>query len=210
MKFLDRFLRRQNSSLQEFTPEQIKQFFNRSAGDDEHYPSEIDQRIWHVKLMLDYLGNLNGARVADVGSGKGRFAKVLKERNPRAQVIALDLAEAMLRFVPSSIDRLAATMTALPLASESCQAAFAMESLEHAVDIPAAVAEMARIVKPGGRILIIDKNAEAWGRLKTPAWERWFGQEELEGLLRRHCRRVSSQPISYWEDVPPLSAHWLP
>ena len=51
------------------------------------------------------------------------------------------------------------------------------------MDIPAAVAELARIVEPGGRIVIIDKNAEAWGRLETPEWERWFGRKELERLL---------------------------
>jgi len=102
-------------------------------------------------------------------------------------------------------------MTALPLAGDSCDAAYATESLEHAVDIPAAVAELARIVKRGGRIVIIDKNAEAWGRLETPQWERWFGRKELERLLKRHCRRVSSQFISYWEDVEPdgLFLAWL-
>jgi malonyl-CoA O-methyltransferase len=41
--------------------------------------------------------------------------------------------------------------------------------------------------------VIIDKNAEAWGRLETPAWERWFGRKELEKLLARHCRKVSSR-----------------
>ena len=56
---------------------------------------------------------------------------------------------------------------------------------------------------PGGRIVIIDKNAEHWGRLKTPAWEKWFRREALEKLLRRDCSQVSSQLISYWEDVPP-------
>jgi len=102
-------------------------------------------------------------------------------------------------------------MTALPLATGAFDGAYATESLEHAVDIPAAVAELARIVKPGGRIVIIDKNADAWGRLETPAWERWFGRKELEKLLARHCREVSSRPISYWEDVEPdgLFLAWL-
>jgi len=102
-------------------------------------------------------------------------------------------------------------MTALPIASGSCDAAYATESLEHAVDIPAAVAELARIVKRGGRIAIIDKNAAAWGRLETPAWERWFDRKELEKLLGRHCHRVRSQYISYWEDVQPdgLFLAWL-
>jgi ubiquinone/menaquinone biosynthesis C-methylase UbiE len=94
-------------------------------------------------------------------------------------------------------------MTALPFANDAFDAAYATESLEHAVNIEAAVAEMCRVVRPGGRIVIIDKNAEHWGRLETPAWEKWFKRGELEKLLRRHCREVSSDFISYWEDVPP-------
>lgn len=182
---------------------EIRAFFNQAAADEEHYPSTIDPRILHVKLILDHMGELERGRVADIGCGKGRFARIVKERYPGAQVVALDLAEAMLAHAPSQLDRVAASMTALPIATESVDAAYATESLEHAIDIPAAVAELARIVAPGGRIVIIDKNAGAWGRLETPEWERWFGQRELEQLLARHCRRVWSQPVSYWEDVAP-------
>jgi ubiquinone/menaquinone biosynthesis C-methylase UbiE len=184
-------------------PATIRAFFNEAAADEEHYPSTIDPRILHVKVVLEHLGDLNGKRVADVGCGKGRFARIVKDRNPGASVIALDLAEAMLRGIPPDIERVAASMTALPLATGVFDGAYATESLEHAVDIPAAVAELARIVKTGGHIVIIDKNAEAWGRLQTPEWEQWFGRKELEKLLSRHCREVTSRPLSYWEDVEP-------
>jgi ubiquinone/menaquinone biosynthesis C-methylase UbiE len=189
----------------------IRAFFNQAAADEEHYPSAIDPRIYHVKLVLDHIGGTRLGRIADIGCGKGRFARIVKERFPAASVVAVDLAEAMLARVPEGIERVAASMTAVPIASDSCDAAYATESLEHAVDIPAAVAELSRIVKPSGRIVIIDKNAEEWGRLETPQWERWFGRKELERLLKRHCRRVSSQFISYWEDVEPdgLFLAWL-
>jgi len=67
------------------------------------------------------------------------------------------------------------------------------------------------VVKPGGRIVIIDKNAAHWRRLKTPEWEKWFTRSEIERLLHRDCREVSSRPISYWEDVKPdgLFLAWL-
>jgi len=195
----------------EHDPAAIREFFNQAAADEEHYPSTIDPRIFHVQLVLGHLGDLAGKRVADVGCGKGRFARIVRERHPQASVVALDVAEAMLRHVPQGIERVAATMTALPLATASCDGAYATESLEHAVDIPTAVAELSRVVKPGGRIVIIDKNVEAWGRLETPAWERWFGRKELEKLLARSCREVTSRPISYWEDVEPdgLFLAWL-
>ena len=80
-----------------------------------------------------------------------------------------------------------------------------------AVAIEKAVGEICRVVKTGGRIVIIDKNAEQWGRLKTPEWEKWFNRKELERLLARDCRKVSSRLISYWEDVEPdgLFLAWL-
>jgi ubiquinone/menaquinone biosynthesis C-methylase UbiE len=202
MSILQRLWRRQ-PPVRTADPATIRDFFNKAAADEEHYPSTIDPRILHVKVVLEHLGDLNGKRVADVGCGKGRFARIVKERNPGASVVALDLAEAMLRPISPEIERVAASMTSLPLASEAFDGAYATESLEHAVNIPAAVAELARIVRPGGRIVIIDKNAEAWGRLKTPEWERWFSRKELERLLSRHCREVNSRPLSYWEDVEP-------
>ena len=191
--------------------DEIRRSFNEAAADEEHFPSTIDPRIYHVQLILEYFGDLRTGRALDVGCGKGRFARILKERNPDALVAGLDLAEAMLRFVPKEIAPCSASMTHLPFTNDSFDAAYATESLEHAVDIEQAVAEICRVVKPGGKIVIIDKNAEHWGRLKTPAWEKWFRRKELEKLLGRHCTEVSSRFISYWEDVEPdgLFLAWL-
>ena len=190
---------------------EIIDHFNEAAADEENFPSTIDPRIYHVQLILDYFGDLNGRRVLDVGSGKGRFARVLKERHPGASICAFDLSEAMLRSVPAGINTCGGSMTALPFGSDVFDCAYAIESLEHAVDIETAIDEMCRVAKPDGRIVIIDKNAEQWGRLKTPAWEKWFDRKEIERLLKRHCGEVSSRTISYWEDVAPdgLFFAWL-
>jgi ubiquinone/menaquinone biosynthesis C-methylase UbiE len=157
------------------------------------------------------MGPLAGKRVLDVGCGKGRFARILKERCPEAELWGLDISEEMLRYVPEGIHTRAGSMTELPFEDGWFDGAYATESLEHAVEIERAVAEICRVVKPGGRIAIIDKNAEQFGRLKTPEWEKWFTRESLEKLLGRHCREVSSRFISYWEDVEPdgLFLAWL-
>lgn len=193
------------------SPLEIAAFFNEASRDEEHFPSTIDERILHVREVLDWCGDLNGKTVADVGCGKGRFARIVQERNPGARVVGIDIAEAMLRCVPVGIWPCVGSLTAIPLCSGSCDAAYATESLEHAVDIEGAIAELCRILKPGGRLVIIDKNKEHWGRLETPQWEKWFGQGELEGMLRRHCGHVESRAISYWEEETPdgLFLAWL-
>ncbi len=189
----------------------IRSSFDDAAKDEEHFPSTIDPRIFHVKLIAEHLGNIAGKRILDVGCGKGRFARVFQEQQPEAELWGLDISEEMLRFVPAGIHTKAGSMTELPFEDAFFDGAYATESLEHAVEIDKAVAEICRIVKPGGRIAIIDKNAEQWGRLATPEWEKWFTRKELENLLKRDCRTVSSRLISYWEDVEPdgLFLAWL-
>ena len=192
-----------STTLDDRLREEIRRSFDEASRDEEHFPSTIDPRIQHVQVILKFFGDLADKRVLDVGCGKGRFARVLQERNPEAEVWGLDISEEMLRYVPAGIHTRVGSMTELPFADSTFDCAYATESLEHAVDIGRAVDEICRVVKPGGKLVIIDKNAGHWGQLETPRWERWFGRKELEDLFRRHCRVVRSEYLSYWEDVKP-------
>src|SRR5579862_3559703 len=84
---------------------EIIRHFNQAASDEENFPSTIDPRIYHVQLILEYFGDLTKKSVLDVGCGKGRFARVLRERFPDSAIVGFDLAEAMLRHVPAGISR---------------------------------------------------------------------------------------------------------
>lgn len=215
MSWMRRLLKRSKTAApQTMTPdleEKIRRSFDEASRDEEHFPSTIDPRIWHVKLVLEHMGDLAGKRVLDVGCGKGRFARIVAEHNPEGEIWGLDISEEMLKYVPPPVHTRAGSMTALPFDDGWFDGAYATESLEHAVEIDRAVGEMCRVVKPGGRLLIIDKNAEHFGKLKTPEWEKWFDRRELENLLRRWCSHVESRPISYWEDVEPdgMFLAWL-
>jgi ubiquinone/menaquinone biosynthesis C-methylase UbiE len=203
MGLLERFFRRKAALTPDLAAE-IRRSFEEAAADEEHFPSTIDPRILHVRAVLEGIAPLEeGARVLDAGCGKGRFAVHVKTAHPRATVVALDLAAAMVRCAPPELERVAGSMLELPFPDAAFDAAYATESLEHAVDIEAAVDELCRVVKRGGRLVIIDKNARHWGRLETPPWEKWFREEELLRLLRRRCRSAACRPISYWEDVAP-------
>lgn len=181
----------------------IRTSFEQAASDEEHFPSTIDPRIYHVQLIARHFGDMNGKLALDAGCGKGRFARVLQDQNPQARIVALDLALAMLQHAKPPLAPVCGTLTQYPFRDNSFDFVYATESLEHAVDIDAAVAELTRVLKPGGRLVIIDKNVEHWGRFETPTWERWFDRKAMERLLARHCREVSSDFISYWEDVEP-------
>src|SRR5215472_2532312 len=101
---------------QQLTPDlrqRIRSSFDEASQDEEHFPSTIDPRIYHVKLILDYFGDLAEKRVLDVGCGKGRFARILQDRHPRAEIWGLDISAEMLKFVPEGIHTRTGAMTEL-------------------------------------------------------------------------------------------------
>lgn len=134
--------------------------------------------------------------VADIGCGKGRFARGLRKLKPDCVVLGVDLAPRLLDYSPE-LPRLVGSAENLPLATESVDSVYAVEVLEHSANLPAAVAELARVTRTGGSITVIDKPGERWGALPTATWERWPIDEELKGLLATHCDDVTSLPVGY-------------
>jgi ubiquinone/menaquinone biosynthesis C-methylase UbiE len=211
IRWVSRFFSRGPRRLTPPLRDQIRRSFDQASQDEEHFPSTIDPRIYHVRLIQEFFGDLAGKRILDAGCGKGRFARILHETDSSARICGLDISPKMLKFVPRGVSSVAGSMTSLPFASESFDCVYATESLEHAVEIETAVSELCRVLRPGGHLVIIDKNVEQFGKLKTPAWEKWFDRKEVEALLERDCREVSSRFISYWEDVEPdgMFLAWL-
>lgn len=77
-------------------------------------------------------------------------------------------------------------MRALPLEDASVDAAFANMVLHHAEDPPSMLREMARVVKPGGVVAIVDEVEHPFAWMHEEHADVWLGFEkgQVEGFFR--------------------------
>jgi len=107
---------------------------------------------------------VRGARLLDVACGTGRFLTFVKDNYPRLDVTALDLSEAYLRQARQNLapwtrwSTVQAPAEALPVADASQDVVtciYLFHELPKKVRAQAA-AEMARVLKPGGLLVLVD------------------------------------------------------
>jgi malonyl-CoA O-methyltransferase len=138
-----------------------------------------------------------GDRVAEIGCGKGRLLKSVYQKFPDTQCVGVDISSKMIAHVPDSIQRLEGSLEDIPCPDNSFDVVFSVETIEHSANPEAAIREMIRIARPGGSIILIDKQRSHWGRKTCPPWERWPDIHELKGLISIGCDQVFARPISY-------------
>ncbi len=128
--------------------------------------------------------------VADVGCGTGFLAESLAPLVEK--VYALDGSAAMLEAARrnlaafTNIIYLRADGSTLPLEDASVDAVLANMYLHHCPDPAAAIREMARILRPGGRLIITDLDRHTHEWLRAGMADEWPGflREEVKGWLR--------------------------
>ena len=136
----------------------IRRYFNQSAATWDEIASERD--ITKLKRMARRLNITPGSTVLDVGTGTGVFIPFLiSEVGKGGRIIALDFAGKMLERARAkgfngNIDYLCADVTNIPLNDEIFDIAVCYSSFPHFKDKPRALAEMNRVIKSGGRLLI--------------------------------------------------------
>lgn len=127
------------------------------------FKREIRAEDYRLGALRRCLGSLEGLRVLDLGCGKGRFASRLADSG--AGVVGLDLSAAMLGEA-EGLDRVRASARRLPFNSGVFDAVVAVEVFEHLTAIDDVLGEVRRVLRPGGLVAVVDKNAGSWNAIR--------------------------------------------
>jgi demethylmenaquinone methyltransferase/2-methoxy-6-polyprenyl-1,4-benzoquinol methylase len=122
-------------------------------------------RLWKTALV-DWLAPRPGLRLLDVAGGTGDIAfRILDRVRGRAEVTVLDLTEAMLvegrrraRAMPHGerTDWVVGDAMALPFASRTFDAYTIAFGIRNVANIPRALEEARRVLRPGGRLMVLE------------------------------------------------------
>ena len=143
----------------------IRAYFNQKAGTWDETTAEKDTA--KLDRMAKRLKIKPGSIVLDVGTGTGVFIPfLLRKIGEDGRIIALDIAERMLgraraKGFNGNIKYLCADVTDIPLGNEIFDIIVCYSSFPHFQDKPRALAEMKRVIKRGGRLLICHTSSRA-------------------------------------------------
>lgn len=164
--------------------------FDVHAGPDTNARQLVPGRSWAAWARA--LGHLlPRLKVADLGCGEGYLT--IETSRWASRVIAVDRSQAVLQRARALAARRRVRnvvwkrgeLERLPLRDASVDVALLSQALHHAHDPSRALAEAARVVVPGGRVLVLDLRAHEEGWVRDRLGDRWagFADAELGRLL---------------------------
>jgi len=145
---------------------------------------------WH-RLALAQLGDVTGVRVLEIGCGVGEFSRLLAERG--ARVTGADISRVAIEETGHRLEgfegteAIVADICAAPFRDESFDLVVSLETIEHSSDPRKALAELVRVTRRGGRLIVSNPN--------------YLGFIGLYRLAKRISGRQFSepgQPINKW------------
>jgi ArsR family transcriptional regulator len=168
----------------------VRTFFESAAAEwDVMRLAYYDEAV--IETLAEVAAVDDTRTVLDVGTGTGFVAAGLAQRASR--VIAIDNSAAMLDVAGDNVAQLGisnvelreADLERLPLDDDSVDAAVANMVVHHAEDPASMLAEMARVVRPGGQVAITDAVAHSYEWMRTEQADIWLGftPEQIEGFF---------------------------
>lgn len=131
-------------------------------------------------------------RILDAGCGNGRYSRfLLKQADPDAHITAFDLSRRMLRRARKRllhsrrVSHVAADLTRLPYPDGIFDAAVCGWVLEHLPDPQVGLQSLARVLRPGGKFLLLTTEDTVTGRWCSQAWHcRTYKRPELRQICQ--------------------------
>ncbi|HEX9381414.1 MAG TPA: class I SAM-dependent methyltransferase [Gaiellaceae bacterium] len=156
------------------------------------------------EFAFEAIAEANPRRVLEVGGGEGELAeRIVNELG--AEVVGVDQSERMVELQRSKgIDARVGDVQDLPFADGEFDVAVAAWMLYHVADLDRALAELARVLKPGGRLIAVTNAVEhlqeLWdlARRATSTRRFDFRSDNGEESLRRHFAKVERRDAHGW------------
>jgi SAM-dependent methyltransferase len=154
-----------------------------------------------VRHVLDESGIGPGSVVVDVGSGPGSAARAAASRG--AHVIAVDPSASMrrlaTRFTPRRLDGIDwedGTAEHLPVADATADAVWAIASAHHWSDVPAGLRECRRVMRPGGRLMVVEGRVREGAKgLAAHGFTRLRAEDVAAAAFDAGFTNVASEPV---------------
>ena len=188
--------------------DKVRSYFDELAG--RFGRNYLPGRSWKglAEMLLKLLPPLV---IADLGAGEGTVSLMLAQR--AKHVIAVDNSGKMIEYGSGiarrngvkNLEYRLGDLEELPLATGEVDLALFHQSLHHAMHPKKAVEEAWRILRPGGRIVVLDLLKHGFEDARELYADVWLGfsQVELLDLLRTaHFRGVDVQVVDREEEPP--------
>jgi arsenite methyltransferase len=171
----------------------------------------IRDAVHRRELVREALAAVRGERILDVGCGPGFYCLELSEVvGSSGSVVGVDSSPAMLQLARArcagrdNVGLVEGEATALPVESGSFDGVVCIQALEYVSDVDAAVAELHRALRPGGRAVIWDVD---WATVSIHsrdsalttrvlrAWDEHLADPSLPRTLGAHLRSAGFEDV---------------
>jgi len=154
------------------------------------------------EVAFDVVAEVAPRRVLEVGGGPGELsARIAMELG--CEVVMLDVAPRMAELARGrGVDARVGDVQELPFPDGSFDCAVAAWMLFHVPDLDRGLSELARVLRPGGRLVAVTNGEEHLRELREiaggAAWERTFTRENGAEAIGRHFAHVERRDADGW------------